>query len=117
VKLQFNTEANPKFMRSMLHQYDVCVVAAGARVDMTAFAQIEGRERLVDALDVASGKVKAGRRVVVLGGNKWAGGRRVAAQAGRRSDDRRARQAHRGGRHADLQWRHTAWVEELGIAR
>ncbi|TAK52223.1 MAG: FAD-binding protein [Betaproteobacteria bacterium] len=116
VKLQFNTDANPKFMRSMLHQYDVCVVAAGARVDLDAFAQIEGRERLVDALDVASGKVEPGQRVAVLGANKV--GLVVAESLRKRGAE--VTIVEPGKRIAEdvmptFKWRHTAWVEELGI--
>ena len=61
IEMRFNTEANPKFMRSVLHQYDVCLVAAGARTDMKAYRHVKGRELLVDALDVAHGRVQAGQ--------------------------------------------------------
>jgi len=103
-------------MRSILHQYDVCVVAAGARVDMNAFAQIEGRERLVDALDVASGKIKAGKRVVVLGGNKVG----LVVAESLRKQGAEVTIVEPGKRIAEdvmptFKWRHTAWVEELGI--
>lgn len=47
VEMKFNTEANAKFMRSVLHQYDVCIVASGARIDMDAYAGIEDHERLL----------------------------------------------------------------------
>ena len=36
IEIRLNTEVNPKFMRSILHQFDAAVVAAGARVDMQA---------------------------------------------------------------------------------
>ena len=36
IEMRFNTEANAKFMRSVLHQYDVCLIAAGARTDTQA---------------------------------------------------------------------------------
>ena len=42
VEVRLNTEANAKFMRSVLHQYDVCVVAAGAGIDRSRVAHIEG---------------------------------------------------------------------------
>jgi 2,4-dienoyl-CoA reductase (NADPH2) len=116
VKLQFKTEASPKFMRSVLHQYDVCVVAAGARVDMNAYAHVEGREQLVDALDVAAGKVETGKRVVMLGGNKV--GLVVAESLAKSGAE--VTLIEPGKRIAEdvmptFKWRHTAWVEELEI--
>jgi len=116
VKLQFNTEANPKFMRSVLHQYDVCVVAAGARVDREAFAHLEGGERIVDALDVAAGRVTAGKRVVVLGANKV--GLVVAESLRKRGAE--VTLVEPGKRIAEdvmptFKWRHTSWLEELEI--
>jgi hypothetical protein len=57
IEMRFNTEANARFMRSILHQYDVCLIAAGARTDLAAWRHIDGAERLVDVLDVAHGKV------------------------------------------------------------
>jgi 2,4-dienoyl-CoA reductase (NADPH2) len=116
VKLQFGTEANAKFMRSALHQYDVCIVAAGARVDQTAYAYVEGRERIVDALDVAAGRVEAGKRVLVLGGNKV--GLVLAESLAKRGAE--VTVAERGKRVAEdvmptFKWRHTAWLEELEI--
>ena len=65
VEVKLNTEANAKLMRSLLHQYDVCVVASGSRIELAAYAGIEGHERLVDALAVAHGRVQAGKRVVI----------------------------------------------------
>jgi len=116
VKLVLRTEANPKFMRSVLHQYDVCVVAAGARVDLQAYAHIEGRERIVDALEVAAGREAAGKRVVVIGGNKV--GLVVAESLGKAGSEVVLLES--GKRIAEdvmptFKWRHTAWVEELGI--
>ena len=116
VKLAFNTEASAKFMRSVLHQYDVCVVASGARVDMSAYAHIEGHARIVNALDVASGKVVPGRRVVVLCGNKV--GLVIAESLRKRGAE--VTIAEPGKRVAEdvmptFKWRHTAWLEELAI--
>src|SRR3990172_5287203 len=70
VQVKLNTEANAKFMRSVLHKYDVAIVASGARVDREALQCIPGAERVMDAMDVACGKVKVGKRVVVIGGGK-----------------------------------------------
>jgi 2,4-dienoyl-CoA reductase (NADPH2) len=116
VEMRFNTEANAKFMRSMLHQFDACVVAAGARVDMAAYSQLEGRERLVDALDVAKGKVQTGKRVVVIGGGKVG---LVVAESLRKNGaevtivEEEKRVA--GDVMPSFKWRHSAWVEELEI--
>jgi 2,4-dienoyl-CoA reductase (NADPH2) len=116
VEMKFNTEANAKFMRSVLHQYDVCVVASGARIDMEAYAGVEGRERLLDALAVAHGRVQAGKRVVVVGGGKIG---LVLAESLRKSGaevtivEREKRIA--GDVMPTFKWRHTTWVEELGI--
>lgn len=116
VKVQFGTEANAKFMRSALHQYDVCIVAAGARVDKTAYAHVDGRERIVDALDVAAGRVEAGKRVLVLGGNKV--GLTLAESLRKRGAE--VTIAEPGRRVAEdvmptFKWRHAAWLEELEI--
>lgn len=116
VKLEFNTEANAKFMRSVLHRYDVCIVAAGARVDLEAYARLEGRERLADALEVAAGRVRTGRHVVVLGGNKLG----LVLSESLRRQGAQVTIVEPGKRIAEdviptFKWRHTAWVEELGI--
>jgi 2,4-dienoyl-CoA reductase (NADPH2) len=42
VEVRLNTEANAKFMRSVLHEYDVCIVAAGARVPTWRCSTCEG---------------------------------------------------------------------------
>jgi 2,4-dienoyl-CoA reductase (NADPH2) len=116
IEVKFNTEANAKFMRSVLHQYDVCVVASGARIDMEAYAGVEGRERLLDALAVAHGRVQAGKRVVVIGGGKIG---LVVAESLRKAGaevtivEREKRIA--GDVMPTFKWRHTTWVEELGI--
>jgi 2,4-dienoyl-CoA reductase (NADPH2) len=116
VKLKFGTEANAKFMRSMLHQYDACIVAAGARVDMTAYAHLEGHERLVNALDVAAGRVIPGKRVLVLCGNKVG----LVIAESLRKGGAEVTIAEPGKRVAEdvmptFKWRHTAWLEELEI--
>jgi len=116
VAMRFNTDANPRFMRSVLHQYDVCVVAAGARMDMSAYAHVEGHERLVDALAIAQGRVVPGRRVVVVGGGKI--GLTLAEFLRKNGAEVTIVEAEkRIG--ADVmptfKWRHTAWVEELEI--
>ena len=117
VEMKFNTEANAKFMRSVLHQYDVCIVASGARIDMDAYAGTEGRERLLDALDVAHGRKQAGKRVVIIGGGKIGlvlgeSLRKAGAEVVIVERDKRIG----GDVMPTFKWRHTTWVEELGIA-
>jgi 2,4-dienoyl-CoA reductase (NADPH2) len=116
IEMRFNTEANPKFMRSILHQYDVCLVAAGARTDMKAYRHVKGCELLVDALDVAHGRVKPARRLVMIGGGKI--GLTLAeslTKAGHEvvivEEDKRIA----GDVMPSFKWRHSAWVEELEI--
>jgi len=116
VAMRFNTEANARFMRSVLHQYDVCIVAAGARIDMGAYAHVEGRERLVDALAVAQGRVVPGRRVVVVGGGKI--GLVLAESLRKKGAEVTIVEADKrigGDVMPTFKWRHTAWVEELDI--
>jgi 2,4-dienoyl-CoA reductase (NADPH2) len=116
VEIRFNTEANAKFMRSMLHQFDVCVVAAGAGTDMSAYDRLEGRERLVDALDVAKGKAQPGKRVVVIGAGKVG---LVVAESLRKGGAEvtivEADKRIAGDVMPSFKWRHSAWVEELEI--
>jgi len=116
IELRFNTEANPKFMRSMLHRYDVCVVAAGARIDLQAYAALPGHERLLDALEVASGRVVPGKRVVVIGGGKIGLALAESLRHGG-AEVTIVEQAKRiaGDVMPSFKWRHTAWVEELEI--
>ena len=117
VEIKLNTEANAKFMRSILHQYDVAVVASGARVDRESFQGLEGAERIVDALDVAAGRVESAKRVVVIGAGKI--GLTIAESL--RSKGAEVTLIEREKRIAgdvmpSFKWRHGAWVEELGIA-
>jgi 2,4-dienoyl-CoA reductase (NADPH2) len=116
IEMRFNTEANAKFMRSILHQYDVCLVAAGARTDMKAYRHVKGSELLVDALDVAHGRVKPAKRLVMIGGGKI--GLTLAeslTKAGHEvvivEEDKRIA----GDVIPSFKWRHSAWVEELEI--
>ncbi|HEU4923067.1 MAG TPA: FAD-dependent oxidoreductase, partial [Burkholderiales bacterium] len=116
VEVKLNTEANAKLMRSLLHQYDVCVVASGSRIDLAAYAGIEGHERLVDALAVAHGRVQAGKRVVILGGGKIGlvlgeSLRKAGAEITIVESEKRIG----GDVMPTFKWRHTTWVEELGI--
>jgi 2,4-dienoyl-CoA reductase (NADPH2) len=116
IELKLGTEANAKLMRSILHQYDVAVVAVGARIDREALRGIEGHERILDGLAVAQGAATAGGRVVVIGGGKVGltlaeslrkGGAEVAIVE--------AEKRIAGDVMPSFKWRHTAWVDELEI--
>jgi 2,4-dienoyl-CoA reductase (NADPH2) len=104
-------------MRSVLHQYDVCVIAAGATLDRQRYAHIPGADRMVDALDVAHGRVQAGPRVVVVGGGKIG---LTVAESLRKHKGAEVTVVEAGKRIAgdvkpSFKWRHASWVEELGI--
>ena len=116
IEIRLNTEANAKFMRSVLHQYDVCLVAAGARTDLGAFRYLDGAELLVDALDAAHGRIKPGRRVVMIGGGMI--GLTIAeslTKAGHEVVVVEEEKRIAGDVMPTFKWRHTAWVDELGI--
>ncbi|MCX7172671.1 MAG: NAD(P)/FAD-dependent oxidoreductase [Proteobacteria bacterium] len=116
VEMKFNTEANAKFMRSILHQYDVCLVAAGARTDMKFYRNIEGAELLVDALDIGHGRVKPGSRIVMIGAGKI--GLTLAeslTKAGHQVVLVEEEKRIAGDVMPSFKWRHSAWVEELEI--
>jgi 2,4-dienoyl-CoA reductase (NADPH2) len=117
IELRLSTEVHAKFMRSVLHRYDVCVVAAGARVDRARHAHVEGAERALDVFDVAHGRVTPGRRVVVVGGGKI--GLTIAESLRKnRGAEVTVVEADRriaGDVKPSFKWRHASWVEELGI--
>jgi len=116
IDMRLRTEANARFMRSMLHQYDVCVVAAGAGIDLSAHRDIDGHERIVDAMDVVAAAAKPGRDVVVIGGGKI--GLVVAealAKSGARVTIVEAGKRIAGDVMPSFKWRHSAWVDELGV--
>ncbi|MBI2317235.1 MAG: FAD-dependent oxidoreductase [Betaproteobacteria bacterium] len=116
VEIKLNTAANAKLMRSILHQYDVAVVASGARIDRESFAGLEGAERLVDGLEVAAGRLAPGKRVVVIGAGKIG----LAIAESLRSKGLEVTLIERQKRIGEdvmptFKWRHGTWVEELGI--
>ena len=116
IDVKLGVEVTPKFMRSILHQYDVAVVAAGASIDRARLAGIPGAELMHDALDVAHGRVATGREVVVVGGGKI--GLVVAESLAHKGAhvtivERDKRIA--GDVMPSFKWRHAAWVDELGI--
>jgi 2,4-dienoyl-CoA reductase (NADPH2) len=117
IDVRLNTEVHAKFMRSVLHQYDVCVIAAGATLDRKRYAHVKGAERMLDGLEVAHGRGQTGRRVVLVGGGKL--GLTLAESLCKHqgaevtvieSDKRIA-----GDVKPSFKWRHASWVEELGI--
>jgi len=116
IDVRLNTEVNPKFMRGMLHQFDVAVVATGACIDMHAFPAPEEPSVLVDAVDVALGKVQAAGKIVILGGGKI--GLTLAESLKTTGVDVTIVERERriaGDVMPTWKWRHTAWVEELEI--
>jgi 2,4-dienoyl-CoA reductase (NADPH2) len=116
VEVRLNTEANAKFMRSVLHEYDVCIVAAGSRTDMAVFQYLEGAELLIDALEVAHGRFKPGKRVVMIGGGMI--GLTISeflAKGGHEVTVIEKEKRIGGDIMPTFKWRHTAWVDELGI--
>ncbi len=117
IAVRLNTEVHAKFMRSVLHQYDVCVIAAGATLDRARYAHVKGAERMMDGLDVAHGRSKAGRRVVIVGGGKLG---LTLAESLRKHQAAEVTVVEPGKRIAgdvmpSFKWRHATWVEELGI--
>jgi 2,4-dienoyl-CoA reductase (NADPH2) len=117
ITVRLNTEVHAKFMRSVLHEYDVCVVAAGAATDRSRMAHVEGAERMIDALDVAHGRTQVGARVVVVGGGKVG---LTLAESLRKRDKAtvtviEADKRIAGDVKPSFKWRHASWVEELGI--
>ena len=117
IEVKFNAAIDPKAMRGMLHQYDVAVVATGARIDHSLLPRPTQDGLLVDAADVASGKVTPGQRVVVLGGGKIG---LTLAEALKHNHGRDVVVVESDKRIAgdvmpSFKWRHTAWIEELGI--
>lgn len=117
IEVRLNTEVHAKFMRSVLHQYDVCVVAAGATVDRARFQHLEGAQLMIDALDVAHGRATVGARVVVVGGGKVG---LTLAESLRKHRGAEVTVVETDKRIAgdvkpSFKWRHASWVEELGI--
>ena len=116
IKVNLNTDVNPKLMRSILHQYDVAVIAVGAGVDKMAIPVPEQEGVLVTATDVASRKVRVGQKVVVLGGGKI--GLTLAeglTQEGKEVTIIEKEKRIAGDVIPTWKWRHTSWVEQLKI--
>ena len=116
IDVRLSTEADARLMRSVLHQYDVCVVAAGAGIDLSDLRDIDGFDRIVDAMEIVKGAGRPGGDVVVIGGGKI--GLVVAealAKGGARVTIVEAEKRIAGDVMPSFKWRHSAWVDELGI--
>ena len=117
IEVRLNTTIDTKKMRSMLHQFDVAVVATGARIDGMLLPEPTQSGLMVDALDVVADETKTGQRVVVLGGGKI--GLTLAESLkqtyGREVTVVEADKRIAGDVMPSFKWRHTAWIEELGI--
>ncbi len=116
IEVQLNTEVNPKLMRSILHKYDVAIVAAGARIDIEEIPATEQEGLVINALDAVKGKVRVGKKVMVLGGGKI--GLTIAEFL--RSKGAEVTIVEEARRIAEdviptWKWRHNAWVEEMKI--
>jgi flavanone/flavanol-cleaving reductase len=116
VELRCGTEVNPKLMRSVLHRYDVAVIATGARIDMDRLPASTQEDLIQDAQDVATGRVKPGERVVVIGAGK-VGLTLAESLATRRHEVTLVESERRIGGDVmpSFKWRHTQWVQELAI--
>lgn len=117
IEVRLNTAIDTKKMRSMLHQFDVAVVATGARIDGMLLPEPTQPGLMVDALDVAADESKTGQRIVVLGGGKIG---LTLAESLKQNYKREVTVVDSDKRIAgdvmpSFKWRHTAWIEELGI--
>ncbi|HJP20858.1 MAG TPA: FAD-dependent oxidoreductase [Alphaproteobacteria bacterium] len=117
IEVKLNTEVDPKLMRSVLHHYDVAVVAAGSRMVLDQPRAAETNGLLLDGAEVAAGRAETGQRVVVLGGGK-VGLTLAESLAGQGHEVTVVEAAKRiaGDVSPTWKWRHSAWVGELGIA-
>ncbi len=117
IEIRLNTTIDTKKMRGMLHEFDVAVVATGARIDGMLLPEPTQPGLLVDALDVAGDHSRTGQRVVVLGGGKI--GLTLAESLkhnyGREVTVVDSEKRIAGDVMPSFKWRHTAWIEELGI--
>jgi 2,4-dienoyl-CoA reductase (NADPH2) len=116
IEVKFNTRMDPKLMRSLLHQYDVAVVATGARVEAERYPASTQQGLMMDAKEVALGKVTPGKRVVILGAGKV--GLTIAealATKGHQVTLVEADKRIAGDVMPSFKWRHSQWIQELKI--
>ncbi|NQV55079.1 MAG: FAD-dependent oxidoreductase [Rhodospirillales bacterium] len=115
IEVRLNTEPTPKMMRGMLHEFDAIVIATGSLVDLAALP-ITGGALVLDAFEVAAGRIKVDGSVAILGGGKV--GLTLAEKLRSGGRDVTIIDAHRrlGFDVAPTwKWRHTSWIKELGI--
>ena len=115
IEVRFEIEPTPKMMRGMVHEFDVVILATGAKVDWDALP-IDAGVTVLDAFAVASGEAQVSGRTVILGGGKIGltlaeslseGGHEVVLI----DENRRL-----GFDVAPTwKWRHTSWIKALGI--
>jgi 2,4-dienoyl-CoA reductase (NADPH2) len=117
IEVRLNATIDVKAMRSMLHQYDVAVVATGARIDSRFLPACEQPGLLVQAHDIGPDLSAIGARVVVLGGGMIGLGlaESLKKNHGREVTVVEADKRIAGDVMPSFKWRHTAWIEELGI--
>jgi 2,4-dienoyl-CoA reductase (NADPH2) len=116
ISMKLGTAVDPRLMRELLHTYDVAVIATGTALDRTVLPKVEDGREIVDAMDVALGKIKASGTVVVLGGGKV--GLTLAeslATQGHTVTIIESEKRLAGDVMPSFKWRHTSWVEELKI--
>lgn len=115
IEVNLNTEVNPKLMRSILHKFDVAIVAARARVDAQVIPDAD-QAIVINGPEAVKGMVDIGKNVVVLGGGKIG----LTFAESLRAKGAEVTIVEAGKRIAEdviptWKWRHTAWVEEMKI--
>ncbi|TAN55063.1 MAG: FAD-binding protein [Rhodospirillales bacterium] len=116
IEVKLNTSMDPKLMRSLLHQYDVAVVAAGARVEAERYPACTQAGLLMEVRDVALGKTVPGARVVILGAGKI--GLTLAESLATKGHQVTLVEADKriaGDVMPSFKWRHSQWIQELKI--
>ncbi len=116
IKVHLNTSVDPTLMRDHLHEYDAAVIATGARLDRAQLPPIEEGIEVLSAVDVACGRKKTAGKVVIIGGGK-VGLTLAESLASQKVDVTIVEKDKRiaGDVMPSWKWRHTAWVDELGI--
>ncbi len=116
IEVKLNTSMDPKLMRSLLHQYDVAVVAAGARVETERYPACTQAGLTMEVRDVALGKSVPGARVVILGAGKI--GLTLAESLATKGHQVTLVEADKriaGDVMPSFKWRHSQWIQELKI--
>jgi 2,4-dienoyl-CoA reductase (NADPH2) len=116
IQLQLQTDIDPKLLRTALPDYDVAVVASGAKVPLESVPRADGNLPVLDALRIARQELDLGKRVVIFGGGKV--GLVLAeslADRGVQVTIVEEQKRIAGDVLPTWKWRHTAWVEQLKI--